>query len=99
MNSAAMCCASAALPPLPNTISLPPPRYESTTDDAAAATASAESASREYTSIAASMRERTRSAVIGPPGAQPLVLERELRHLRAELLQAVGHAVLAVIAA
>src|SRR5947208_803830 len=99
-----MCCASAALPPLPNRTSLPPPRIASTISAAARATSSPwppeSSCSWRSTDSRTRRANRSPPLVTGrPPRAKPLVLERELVHPRVHPAERGGDLVLRAIVA
>src|SRR5215207_702796 len=104
-SSAAMCVASAALPPLPKRSTLPPSRRQAATRSAAAVTAATHAGcSRPSTAAALSRMRCSASSVavsvgIDPPGPQPVRLERELVDGGIELDHPLGDLVLEVIAA
>src|SRR3954454_12295137 len=108
-SSAARWVASAALPPLPNSSSLPPSRSASTTRSASPATRSGigDSISARLASMLSPMRLRTslvsargriakRPLVIDAPRGQAVRGELELRHGASHPDEGVRHAVLAM---
>src|SRR5690348_6003020 len=96
VNSAATWWASAALPPLPNSTSVPPASSLAATSAAHASSAAASSvvASADAISACSCSRRSARSTIVHAPRRQSVRLERELRDGSAEPRQRLCHAVL-----